>query len=114
VWDEVASESDVCLRARCPHFEQVLLPAGAPRGGAADILVVNHHLLFSDIAVRRLQATTAARPCCRRTARGVLDEAHNLEDAATSHLGVRVTRRGLHRCWAGWSGAAGACCRTSS
>jgi ATP-dependent DNA helicase DinG len=97
VWDEVASESDVCLRARCPHFEQCFYQKARREASAADILVVNHHLLFSDIAVRRLQRNfggTAVLPPYRRV---VLDEAHNLEDAATSHLGVRVTRRGLHR-----------------
>ncbi|HEX2167168.1 MAG TPA: helicase C-terminal domain-containing protein [Longimicrobiales bacterium] len=97
VWDEVASESDVCLRARCPHFEQCFYQKARREAGAAEILVVNHHLLFSDIAVRQLQANfggTAVLPPYRRV---VLDEAHNVEDAATSHLGVRVTRRGLHR-----------------
>ena len=97
VWDEVASESDVCLRARCPHFEKCFYQKARRDAVAAEILVVNHHLLFSDIAVRRLQSNfggTAVLPPYRRV---VLDEAHNVEDAATSHLGVRVTRRGLHR-----------------
>jgi ATP-dependent DNA helicase DinG len=97
VWDEVASESDVCLRARCPHFDRCFYQRARRDAGAAEILVVNHHLLFSDLAVRRAQGnygSTAVLPPYRRI---VLDEAHNLEDAATSHLGVRVTRRGLHR-----------------
>jgi ATP-dependent DNA helicase DinG len=97
VWDEVVSESDVCLRARCPHFEQCFYQRARREAVAAEILVVNHHLLFSDIAVRRAQGnygSSAVLPPYRRV---VLDEAHNLEDAATSHLGVRVTRRGLHR-----------------
>jgi ATP-dependent DNA helicase DinG len=97
VWDEVASESDVCLRARCPHFESCFYQRARREASAADVLVVNHHLLFSDIAVRRLQdnyASAAVLPPYRRI---ILDEAHNLEDAATSHLGVRVTRRSVHR-----------------
>jgi ATP-dependent DNA helicase DinG len=97
VWDEVASESDVCLRARCPSFEQCFFQRARREANAAEILVVNHHLLFSDIAVRHAQGnygSTAVLPPYRRI---VLDEAHNLEDAATSHLGVRVTRRGLFR-----------------
>jgi ATP-dependent DNA helicase DinG len=97
VWDEVASEADVCLRARCPHFDRCFYQKARREANAADILVVNHHLLFSDIAVRRQQGNfggTAVLPPYRRV---VLDEAHNLEDAATSHLGVRVTRRGVYR-----------------
>jgi ATP-dependent DNA helicase DinG len=97
VWDEVASESDVCLRARCPHFERCFYQRARRDAASAELLVVNHHLLFSDAAVRRAQdnyGSTAVLPPYRRI---VLDEAHNLEDAATSHLGVRVTRRALHR-----------------
>jgi ATP-dependent DNA helicase DinG len=97
VWDEVASEADVCLRTRCPHFEKCFYQRARREAAAADVLVVNHHLLFSDIAVRRLQSNyggTAVLPPYRRV---VLDEAHNLEDAATSHLGVSATRRGLLR-----------------
>jgi ATP-dependent DNA helicase DinG len=97
VWDEVASESDVCLRTRCPHFDKCFYQRARREAVAADVLVVNHHLLFSDIAVRRALGNyggSAVLPPYRRV---VLDEAHNVEDAATSHLGVRVTRRGLHR-----------------
>jgi ATP-dependent DNA helicase DinG len=97
VWDEVASESDVCLRARCPHFEQCFYQKARRDAVAADILVVNHHLLFSDIAVRRALGNYAGSAVLPPYRRVVLDEAHNLEDAATSHLGVRVTRRALHR-----------------
>jgi ATP-dependent DNA helicase DinG len=97
VWDEVASESDVCMRARCPHFDKCFYQKARREAVSAEILVVNHHLLFSDIAVRRTLGNyggSAVLPPYRRV---VLDEAHNVEDAATSHLGVRVTRRGLHR-----------------
>ena len=97
VWDEVQSEPDVCLRARCPQFQACFYQRARRRAAAADLLVVNHHLLFTDLAVR--QATqnwtqAAVLPPARRV---VLDEAHNVEDAATSHLGVEVTRRGLLR-----------------
>jgi ATP-dependent DNA helicase DinG len=97
VWDEVASESDVCLRARCPHFEKCFYQRARRDAVAAEILVVNHHLLFSDIAVRRALGNYGSSAVLPPYQRVVLDEAHNLEDAATSHLGVRVTRRALHR-----------------
>ena len=97
VWDEVASESDVCLRARCPHFEQCFYQRARRDAAAADVLVVNHHLLFSDLAVRRTQGNYTAPAVLPPYARVVLDEAHNLEDSATSHLGANVTRRGIAR-----------------
>jgi len=97
LWDEVVSDSDVCLRARCPHFEACFYQRARRDAAHADVLVVNHHLLFSDLAVRRAQdnySATAVLPVYRRL---ILDEAHNLEDSATSHLGVSLTRRSLLR-----------------
>src|SRR5690606_6694702 len=85
VWDEVASESDVCLRAKCPHFEACFYQRARRDAAMADILVVNHHLLFSDLAVRRAQGNYTAQAVLPAYRRVVLDEAHNLEDAATSH-----------------------------
>jgi ATP-dependent DNA helicase DinG len=97
VWDEVGSDSDVCLRARCPHFEQCFYQRSRREAAGADLLVVNHHLLFSDLAVRRAQGNWTAPAVLPPYRRVVLDEAHNLEDAATSHLGVAISKRGLHR-----------------
>jgi len=97
VWDEVASESDVCLRAKCPHFEACFYQRARRGAAAADVLVVNHHLLFSDLAVRRAADNYTAPAVLPPYRRVVLDEAHNLEEAATTHLGVNVSRRGIER-----------------
>ena len=97
VWDEVVSDADVCLRARCPHFEECFYQKARRDAAGADILVVNHHLLFSDLAVRRIQGNYTAPAVLPPYRRVVLDEAHNLEDAATSHMGAAVSKRGLIR-----------------
>jgi ATP-dependent DNA helicase DinG len=97
VWDEVGSDSDVCLRARCPHFEDCFYQKSRREAAGADVLVVNHHLLFSDLAVRHAQGNWTAPAVLPPYRRVVLDEAHNVEDAATSHLGVAVSKRGLDR-----------------
>jgi ATP-dependent DNA helicase DinG len=96
-WEEVRSDPDICLRSRCPHFQECFYQQSRRRAAAADLLVVNHHLLFTDLAVRRATQNytqSAVLPAYRHV---ILDEAHNVEDAATSHLGVEVTRRGLYR-----------------
>ncbi|GMR13207.1 MAG: ATP-dependent DNA helicase DinG [Gemmatimonadota bacterium] len=96
-WEEVRSDADICLRARCPHFQQCFYQGARRRAASAKLLIVNHHLLFSDLAVRRATQdfkTSAVLPAYRHL---ILDEAHNLEDAATSHLGVEVSRVGLFR-----------------
>ncbi len=97
VWDEVSSESDVCLRAKCPHFEECFYQRARRDASSADVVVVNHHLLFSDLAVRRVQGNWTAPAVLPQYRRLVLDEAHNLEESATSHLGATLTRRGLYR-----------------
>jgi ATP-dependent DNA helicase DinG len=97
VWDEVQSETDVCLRAKCPHFQDCHYQRSRRDAAQANVLVVNHHLLFSDLAVRRLQGNYTAPAVLPHYRRLVLDEAHNLEEAATSHLGSTVSRRGIFR-----------------
>ena len=97
VWDEVQSETDVCLRAKCPHFQDCFYQRSRRDAAQANVLVVNHHLLFSDLAVRRLQGNYTAPAVLPHYRRLVLDEAHNLEEAATNHLGTTVSRRGIFR-----------------
>lgn len=97
VWDEVVSDPDACLRTKCPHFEACFYQKARRDASQADVLVVNHHLLFSDIAVRRLQENYTAQAVLPPYKRLVLDEAHNIEEAATEHLGASVSRRGILR-----------------
>ena len=97
VWDEVKSDADICLRARCPHFQACFYQRSRRRAASATLLITNHHLLFSDLSVRiatKNYRASAVLPAFRHL---ILDEAHNLEDAATSHLGLVVTRRGMFR-----------------
>ncbi len=97
VWEEVRSDGDICLKARCPHFQRCFYHRARRSANAADLLVVNHALLFSDISVRRAAdnwGIAAVLPPYRHV---ILDEAHNVEDAATSHLGAEATRTGLFR-----------------
>ena len=97
VWEEVRSDGDICLKARCPHFQQCHYHRARREAHGAQLLVVNHALLFSDLSLREATGewrSAAVLPPYRHL---VLDEAHNVEDAATSHLGVDLTRAGLFR-----------------
>ena len=97
VWDAVAAESDLCTRLKCPHFDQCFVFAARRRAAEADVVVVNHHLLASDLAVRFASDNwqeAAVLPPYRRL---VLDEAHHLEDVAAQHLGTQVSMLGVQR-----------------
>jgi len=100
IWDEVAAESDLCLRLKCPLFEKCFLFAARRVAAQADVIVVNHHLLLSDLAVRRAQQNWADAAVLPAYQRLIVDEGHHLEDAASSHLGTTVTNRGLQRLFA--------------
>lgn len=97
VWDEVAAEGDLCTRLKCPHFDPCFVFKARRAAAQADVVVVNHHLLMADIAVRRASGRwdeAAVLPAYKRL---VIDEGHHLEDAAAAHLGQNVSRRGLER-----------------
>jgi ATP-dependent DNA helicase DinG len=96
-WEEVRSDPDICLRAKCSHFQDCFYQKSRRHAAAAQLLVVNHHLLFTDLAVRRATSNYTQSAVLPAYQRVILDEAHNVEDAATSHLGVQVSRRGLYR-----------------
>ncbi|MGH7525499.1 MAG: JAB domain-containing protein, partial [Gemmatimonadales bacterium] len=97
VWDEVSAEPDLCTRLKCPHFDRCFLFRARRRAAEADVVVVNHHLLASDLSVRQAQDNweeAAVLPPYRRL---VLDEAHHLEEVAANHLGIQVTSRTVRR-----------------
>jgi ATP-dependent DNA helicase DinG len=97
VWDEVSAEPDLCTRNKCQHFQKCFLFAARKAAAEADVVVVNHHLLMSDVAVRRAQRNWGDAAVIPPYNRLVIDEGHHLEDAAAAHLGESATLRGLQR-----------------
>ncbi len=97
VWDEVAAEGDLCGRLRCSYFEQCFVFKARRAAADADVIVVNHHLLMADIAVRRASQNWSESAVLPAYQRLVVDEGHHLEDAASAHLGATATRRGIQR-----------------
>lgn len=100
VWEEVSAEPDLCHRNACPHFQRCFLFRARREAAQADVVVVNHHLLMSDVAVRRAQGNWEETAVIPPYARVVIDEGHHLEDAASAHLGASITRRALQRLFA--------------
>jgi ATP-dependent DNA helicase DinG len=86
VWDEVASDSSNCLGKVCPTFKSCYYYAARRRVQHAQILVVNHALFFSDLALRRVGVSIL--PDYDTV---VFDEAHTLEAVAGDHLGISAS-----------------------
>ncbi|MBL8980345.1 MAG: helicase [Gemmatimonadetes bacterium] len=97
VWDEVSAEADLCPRLQCSHFDACFLFRARRRAAEADVVVVNHHLLAADLAVRRASENWREAAVLPPYDRLILDEAHHLEDVAAGHLGAQVTSRGIRR-----------------
>jgi ATP-dependent DNA helicase DinG len=92
LWEEVCCEADGCSRVRCPHYGRCFLQRARREAAQADLLVVNHALLLSDLAVRMQTDNYTAAAVLPPFERIVLDEAHHLEDVATSFFSAQTTR----------------------
>ena len=91
-WTKVNSESDACMGKRCPFFNECYVMKVRKEAASADIIVVNHHLLFADIESRMNGAgytDAAVLPPYRHI---VFDEAHGIESAATSFFSNSFNR----------------------
>ena len=97
LWDEVSAEPDLCTRLKCPLYANCFLYKARREAAQADVIVVNHHLLMSDVAVRRASNNWEEAAVLPAYNRLVIDEGHHLEDAAAAHLGMTATRRSLQR-----------------
>tara|TARA_R110002049_G_scaffold4601_5_gene32682 strand:- start:951932 stop:954022 length:2091 start_codon:yes stop_codon:yes gene_type:complete len=86
VWDEAKSDTGNCLRKKCPHFDKCFYFRARRRANHAQLLVVNHAMLFSDIALRKQGVSLL--PDYDAV---ILDECHTVESVAGDHLGIRIT-----------------------
>lgn len=95
LWEQVCSEADACSFGNCPAPGKCFVGKARREMAKADLLVVNHHMLFSDLAIKRETGRFSTLAVLPPYARVILDEAHNIEDAATAYFGLEVTRNGL-------------------
>ncbi|HMG75485.1 MAG TPA: helicase C-terminal domain-containing protein [Pyrinomonadaceae bacterium] len=86
-WRHIDARSDTCLGQQCPDFEPCFITRMRQRAIDADIIVVNHHLFFADLALRN-GAYGSVLP---DYAAVILDEAHQIEDVASEYFGAQVS-----------------------
>jgi len=82
VWDKVQSDSGNCMGRKCPTFDRCFYQSARAELEGANLLICNHALFFSDLALR-----TQDVGFLPRYQHVVLDEAHNVEDVASEHFG---------------------------
>jgi len=86
VWDEVASDTGNCLGKKCETFAKCHYFQARRRASRAQLLIVNHAMFFSDLALRRQGVSLL--PDYDAV---ILDECHTIEAVAGDYLGIRVT-----------------------
>ncbi len=87
LWAEVAATAETCLGGDCPRFDDCFVTRMRQRAAESDLVIVNHHLLCADAALRH-SSFGEVIPTTRHI---ILDEAHQLEDVATQHFGIAVS-----------------------
>ena len=86
IWDEVASDSGNCMGRKCKHHNQCYYFAARRRIKNSQILIVNHALFFSDLALRAQGAGLLPEYDAV-----VFDESHTIESVAADHMGLQVS-----------------------
>ncbi|MCS6886025.1 MAG: ATP-dependent DNA helicase [Acidobacteriota bacterium] len=86
-WQDIDARSERCLGQKCPEFETCFVTRARQQAQQADIVIVNHHLFFADLALRNDEYS----PIIPEYFAVVLDEAHEIEDVVSEHFGIEVS-----------------------
>ncbi|HZZ86382.1 MAG TPA: ATP-dependent DNA helicase [Anaeromyxobacteraceae bacterium] len=87
-WRELSATGETCLGRDCERYDDCFVTRARALAGAADVVLVNHHLFFADLAMRTSRAGVEVLPAYEAV---VFDEAHALEETATEYFGLQVS-----------------------
>jgi ATP-dependent DNA helicase DinG len=91
LWHKLDARTEACIGQKCSQWERCFVTEMRRRGMESDIIIVNHHLFFADLAIK-LQAEGAADAGILPEAAAVIfDEAHELENVAGNYFGISVS-----------------------
>ena len=87
VWQHATSTRENCLGQECPKYKDCFVMRARKNALAADVVVVNHHLFFADVALRN-EGISELLPACNTV---IFDEAHQLPETARLFFGETVS-----------------------
>ena len=87
LWVKLDARRETCTGQKCPQFERCFITLMHQRAAASDLIIVNHHLFFADLALRGTEVASLL-PDYEAL---VFDEAHDIEDVATQYFGLQVS-----------------------
>jgi ATP-dependent DNA helicase DinG len=88
LWAKLDARAEACLGSQCPDFERCFITEMRRKAQTSDIIIVNHHLFFADLAIKRSVDGAAEVGVLPDAAVVIFDEAHELEDIASSYFGI--------------------------
>ncbi len=91
LWHKLDARSDTCLGQKCSAWEKCFITEMHRRASESDIIIVNHHLFFADLAIKQQAEYAPDAGILPEVGAVIFDEAHELEDVAGSYFGVSVS-----------------------
>jgi ATP-dependent DNA helicase DinG len=91
LWHKLDARSETCLGQKCSAFETCFITEMHRRAMESDIIIVNHHLFFADLSIKRASEYAPDAGILPDAGAVIFDEAHELEDVAGSYFGVAVS-----------------------
>lgn len=92
VWEYFQSETDICAGARCPYKAECFFMKSREERKKADILIANHHIFFSDLAIRKEIGFNTDYSILPEYGLVVFDEAHNIQKVARDYFSYEVSK----------------------
>ena len=91
LWHKLDARSEACLGSTCPDYRRCFITEMRRKALESDIIIVNHHLFFADLSVRREATGAPDAGVLPEAAAVIFDEAHELEEVASSYFGLSVS-----------------------
>jgi ATP-dependent DNA helicase DinG len=91
LWNKLDARTEACLGSTCPDYWRCFITEMRRKALESDIIIVNHHLFFADLSVRQEAAGAPDAGILPEAAAVVFDEAHELEEVASSYFGLSVS-----------------------
>ena len=91
LWHKLDARSDTCLGQKCSSWDKCFITEMHRRAVESDIIIVNHHLFFADLAIKQQAEYAPDAGILPEVGAVIFDEAHELEDVAGSYFGISVS-----------------------
>jgi ATP-dependent DNA helicase DinG len=91
LWSRLDARSEACLGSTCPDYQRCFITEMRRKAQESDVVIVNHHLFFADLAVKQAAAGAYDAGVLPEAAAVIFDEAHELEEIASNYFGISVS-----------------------